>query len=77
MKLSVNDGISGLNTIMTLTSNGNVGIGGGANGQNNPLTLIHATNQSTIKDCELFLQSNYNQTGTAVFDERSNIFVLL
>ena len=73
MKLSVNNGTT-LNTLMSLTSNGNIGIGGGVTGQNNPLTLIHATNQSTTSECELFLQSNYNQTGYSVFDERSDLY---
>jgi len=78
MKISVNNGSTGLNTIMSLTSNGNIGIGGGINGQNNPLTLIHATMQDSTKECELFLQSNYNATGDplvfSVSDERNNIY---
>jgi hypothetical protein len=73
MKLSVNNGTI-LNTLMSLTSSGNIGIGGGTSGQNLPLTLIHATNQSTTSDCELLLQSNYNDTGNSVFDERSNLY---
>lgn len=73
MKLSVNNGTL-LNTIMTLTSNGNIGIGGGTSGNNLPLTLIHAINQSNTSDCEMLLQSNYNSTGSSVFDERSDIY---
>ena len=73
MKLSVNNGTT-LNTLMSLTSSGNIGIGGGTSGQNLPLTLIHATNQSTTTDCELLLQSNYNAAGHSIFDERSDIY---
>ena len=76
MKFSVNNGTV-LNTLMSLTSNGNIGIGGGTSGNNLPLTLIHAANQSTITDCELLLQSNYSATNTSnssVFDERSDLY---
>jgi len=77
MKLSVNSG-SGLNTIMSLTSNGFVGIGGGLNGYNDPLTLIHATTQVITTECELLLQSGYKASGStsinSVSDERSNIY---
>jgi len=77
MKLSVNNGTT-LNTIMSLTSNGNIGIGGGTSGQNNPLSLIHATMQDSTKECDLFLQSNYNASGnplvSSVSDERNNIY---
>jgi len=73
MKLSVNNGTT-LNTLMSLTSNGNIGIGGGNDGLNNPLTLIHAQTQSTTSECELLLQSNYNQSGYSVFDERSDLY---
>ena len=73
MKLSVNNGTT-LNTIMSLTSNGNIGIGGGNTGNNTPLTLVHIKNQSTTTDCELLLQSNYNASGSSVFDERSDIY---
>ena len=73
MKISVNNGTV-LNNIMSLTSNGNIGIGGGVTGVNNPLTLIHASTQSITNDCEIFLQSNYNQTGNSVFDERCDLY---
>ena len=75
MKLSVNNGTA-LNTIMSLTSNGNIGIGFGLEGQNSPLTLIHATSSNLASgcECEIFLQSNYNTLGFGVFDERSDIY---
>ena len=76
MKLSVNNGTT-LNTLMSLTSNGNIGIGGGTSGLNNPLTMIHASMQDSTKECELFLQSNYSKTQTSnssVFDERNDIY---
>ena len=77
MKLSVNNGAA-LNTLMSLTSNGNIGIGGGTTGENNPLTLIHATMQTSTKECELLLQSNYNNSGNPsiynVFDERGDLY---
>jgi hypothetical protein len=75
MKLSVNDGTQ-LNTLLSLTSNGNIGVGGGTSGQNNPLTLIHATTQSTSDECAMILQSNYNaaMSGDSVFDERSDLY---
>lgn len=74
MKLSVNNGTT-RNNVMSLTSNGNIGIGGGTSGQNSPLTLIHATMQDTSKDCELLLQSNYNNSVlSSVFDERSDLY---
>ena len=73
MKLSVNNGTT-LDTVMTLTSNGNIGIGGGTTGNNLPLTLIHAINQNATSDCEILLQSNYNLSGSSVFDERSDLY---
>ena len=77
MKLSVNNGTV-LNTLMSLTSNGNIGIGGGTSGQNEPLSLIHATTQNIAKECDFLLQSNYSQTGNpiiySVFDERSDLY---
>ena len=74
MKLSVNNG-STLNNVMSLTSNGNIGIGGGTSGQNVPLTLIHATMQDSTRECDLLLQSNYNNSNTSsVFDERSDLY---
>ena len=77
MRLSVNDGVQ-LNTLVSLTSNGNIGIGGGTSGQNNPLTLIHATTLSQSNECAFLMESNYynDSTGAAssVFDERSNIY---
>ena len=77
MKFSVNNGTV-LNTVMSFTSNGNIGIGGGVTGQNTPLTLVHATMQDNTKECELLLQSDYNASGSAlvssIFDERSDIY---
>jgi hypothetical protein len=75
MKFSVNNGTV-LNTLLSLTSNGNIGIGGGSSGNNTPLTLIHANTQSTASECELLLQSNYSasQTNFSVFDERSDLY---
>ena len=78
MKLSVNDGglLNTLNTLLCLTSNGNIGIGGGTLGQTDPLTIMHATTQDTTIDCALLLQSSYakNGSGYSVFDERGDIY---
>jgi len=75
MKLSVNNGTA-LNTLMCLTSNGNIGIGGGNTGNNTPLTLIHVTTPTITTECEILLQSNYSASGASksVFDERSDIY---
>ena len=76
MKVSVNDG-NQLNTMLCLTSNGNIGIGGGVSGENNPLTLVHATMQNSNIECSMLLQSNYyanNVNPSCVFSEQSNIY---
>lgn len=77
MKLSVNDGVTGLNTLVSLTSYGNIGIGGGNTGLNDPLTLLHALTLGTDQECSFLLESNSNASPTgasSVFDERSNIY---
>ena len=71
---------SGSNTVgeinlMTMTSNGNIGIGG----QNSPLTLIHAITQQKTAECAMLLESNYQNIQTSalsqsVFDERNDIY---
>jgi len=76
MKFSVNNGTV-MNTLMSLTSNGNIGLGGGLAGQNTPLTLVHATTQDTTKECEFMLQSKYYKdmvNGYSVFSERSDVY---
>uniref|UniRef100_A0A6C0F090 LamG-like jellyroll fold domain-containing protein n=1 Tax=viral metagenome TaxID=1070528 RepID=A0A6C0F090_9ZZZZ len=77
MKLSVNDGVTGLNTLVSLTSYGNIGIGGGNAGLNDPLTLLHALTLGTDQECSFLLESNSNASpigASSVFDERSNIY---
>ena len=73
MKFFVNSGgPSGELNIMTMTSNGNIGIGD----QNEPLTLIHALTQNITLECALLLESSYQeiQASQSVFDERSDIY---
>ena len=73
MKFFVNSGgPSGELNIMTMTSNGNIGIGD----QNEPLTLIHALTQDTALECALLLESSYANipASLSVFDERSDIY---
>lgn len=68
MRFFINDG-NQENNVMSLTSNGYVGIGG----QNNPLEMIHVT---TSNECSMILQSNNNasNSGSSIFDERSNLY---
>ena len=74
MRFFTNDGTTE-NNIMSLSSNGRVGIGG----QNSPLSIIHATTTSNIADCSMILQSNYSVITnvdpviSSINDERSYI----
>ena len=74
MRFFTNDGTQE-NNIMSLTSNGRVGIGG----QNSPLSIIHATTTSNLADCSIILQSNYSVITnvdpviSSINDERSYI----
>lgn len=73
MRFFVNNGNTNTeNNLMTMTSNGNIGIGD----QNEPLTLIHALTQDTTLECALLLESSYLNipSGQSVFDERSDIY---
>ena len=73
MRFFVNNGNTNTeNNLMTMTSNGNIGIGD----QNEPLTLIHALTQDTTLECALLLESSYLNIplGQSVFDERSDIY---
>ena len=71
MRFFVNNGNTE-NNLMTMTSNGNIGIGD----QNEPLTLIHALTQDTTLECALLLESSYLNipASQSVFDERSDIY---
>jgi len=73
MRFYINDGTETgalTNNLMAMTSSG-VGIG-----ENNPLSILHASTLTTTEECSFLLQSVYsNDTGnTSVFDERSNIY---
>ena len=72
MKFYTNDGTQE-NNILSLTSNGYVGIGN----QNLPLGMVHVVNQNTLKECDLILESSYIastvQAGS-IYDERSNLY---
>ena len=74
MRFFTNDGTTE-NNIMSLTSNGRVGIGG----QNSPLSIIHATTTSNLAECSMILQSNYNVIPniippvSSINDERSYV----
>lgn len=73
MRFFVNNGNTNTeNNLMTMTSNGNIGIGD----QNEPLTLIHALTQDTALECALLLESSYQEipSSQSVFDERSDIY---
>ena len=73
MRFFVNNGNTNTeNNLMTMTSNGNIGIGD----QNEPLTLIHALTQDTTLECALLLESSYLNipASQSVFDERSDIY---
>ena len=77
MKFSLNNGANTMKTLLSLTSYGNIGIGGDNNGQNLPITLMHATTQNTATECALLLQSNYENNGGggfSVYDERSDLY---
>ena len=74
MRFFTNDGTTE-NNIMSLTSNGRVGIGG----QNSPLSIIHATTTSNLAECSMILQSNYSVITnvdpviSSINDERSYV----
>lgn len=72
MRFFTNDGYQE-NNVMSLTSDGYVGIGG----ENAPLALMHLHSESTSNDCGFILQSGSNGSATgasSVFDERSTIY---
>jgi hypothetical protein len=72
MRFFTNDG-SQENNVLSLTSNGYVGIGG----ENQPLGMLHVLSTSTSTDCGLILQSGSNGSATgasSVYDERSAVY---
>ena len=76
MRFYINDGTETealTNNLMAITSSG-IGVG-----ENDPLTLVHASTFTTSEECSFLLQSMYrndtnNINNTSVFDERSNIY---
>ncbi len=63
------------NNILSLTSQGYIGIGG----QNTPLGLIHALSTPYNAECNMIFQSGSNAAPTSnssVFDERSRIYFM-
>jgi hypothetical protein len=72
MQISINDGTSVLhmqNPVISVTSNGNVGIGT----MSNPLAQLHLIQRNPLESCTMMLESKtpYNN---AIFDEKSAIY---